>query len=133
MTVRIAAVDDWITAVKNAPEATALSRPATSLWSARRSESPARPFRPSVRWWIPSRNKPRPPTRVTTTAVSMDCPSYALIPRGNEPPALEGRLIVVSVFVGPLGELYLLAFDFLIRDQAEQVMDAVKTRASLVV
>jgi hypothetical protein len=49
MTVRMAAVEDWITAVKSAPEATALKRPATSLWSAWRSESPATPFMPSVR------------------------------------------------------------------------------------
>jgi hypothetical protein len=66
MTVRIAAVEDWITAVNTAPDITARKRPEARLWSARRSESPARPFKPSVRWWIPSRNRPIPPRSVTT-------------------------------------------------------------------
>src|SRR5262245_43483570 len=71
MTVRIAAVEDWITAVKSAPDATALKRPATSRWSARRRESPARPFMPSVRWWMPRRKRPSPPRSVTRTAESI--------------------------------------------------------------
>src|SRR5262247_1295628 len=61
ITVRMVAVEDWIATVKSAPDTTALNRPDTSVCSARRSESPARLFSPSVRWWIPSRNSPRPP------------------------------------------------------------------------
>src|SRR5215475_5462108 len=61
-----------MTAVKSAPQATALNRPETSRWSARRNESPARPFRPSVRWWIPSRNRPSPPTSVTAEVPFMN-------------------------------------------------------------
>ena len=38
MTVSVAAVEDWIATVKSAPDTTALNRPATSLWSAPRSE-----------------------------------------------------------------------------------------------
>ena len=49
MTVRMAAVDDWIRTVKTTPDAIALSGPETSRWSARRSESPARSLSPSVR------------------------------------------------------------------------------------
>ena len=49
ITVSVVAVEDRIATVKSAPEMTALNRPPTSVWSARRSESPARPFRPSVR------------------------------------------------------------------------------------
>src|SRR5215468_459391 len=72
MTVRIAAVEDWMIAVKIAPDSTALNRPDASLWSPRRSESPARPLRPSVRWWIPSRNRPSPPTSVTAEVPFMN-------------------------------------------------------------
>src|SRR5215475_8195538 len=72
MTVRMAAVEDWMIAVKTAPDSTALNGPAASRWSARRSESPARPFRPSVRWWMPSRNRPSPPTRVTAEVAFMN-------------------------------------------------------------
>src|SRR5262249_40183020 len=72
MTGGRAAVEDGMIAVKTAPDSTALSRPDASRWSARRSESPARPFRPSVRWWMPSRNSPSPPTRVTAEAAFMN-------------------------------------------------------------
>src|SRR5215468_1221147 len=72
MTVRMAAVEDWMIAVKTAPDSTALNRPDASRWSPRRSESPARPFRPSVRWWIPSRNRPSPPTSVTAEVPFMN-------------------------------------------------------------
>src|SRR5262249_49166388 len=34
----------------------------------RRRESPDRPFKPSVRWWMPSRNRPTPPNSFTMTA-----------------------------------------------------------------
>src|SRR6516165_828535 len=71
ITVRIVAVEDWIATVKSAPDTTALNRPDTSVCSARRSESPARLFSPSVRWWIPSRNRPRPPSTFTKAAASM--------------------------------------------------------------
>ena len=72
MTVRIAAVEDCTSAVKTTPDTIALNRPEISLCSALRSESPARSFRPSVRWWMPSRNRPRPPRRVTADKVFMD-------------------------------------------------------------
>jgi hypothetical protein len=49
MTVNVVAVEDWIATVKSAPETIALSLPATSACKMRRSESPARPFNPSVR------------------------------------------------------------------------------------
>src|SRR5215470_11019532 len=71
ITVRIVAVEDWIATVNSAPDTTALNRPDTSVCSARRSESPARLFSPSVRWWIPSRNRPRPPSTFTEAAASM--------------------------------------------------------------
>src|SRR6516165_2218529 len=61
------------TAVKMAPETTALKRLDTSRCIARRSESPASPFRPSVRWWIPSRNRPSPPRSVTVAVAFIDC------------------------------------------------------------
>ena len=73
ITVIMAAVEDCITAVKMAPETTALKRLDTSRCIARRSESPASPFRPSVRWWIPSRNRPSPPRSVTVEEVVIDC------------------------------------------------------------
>src|SRR5262249_22838438 len=74
MTVRMAAVEDWMTAVKIAPDSTALNRPDASRWSPRRSESPAGPFRPAVRWWIPSRNRPSPPRSVTAEEAFMNDP-----------------------------------------------------------
>ena len=49
MTVRIAAVEDWMTAVNAAPDAMARSFPEARRCSQRRSESPARPRSPSVR------------------------------------------------------------------------------------
>jgi hypothetical protein len=49
ITVRLAAVEDWIAAVNSTPDRIALNRPPTSLWRVRRQASPARPFKPSVR------------------------------------------------------------------------------------
>ena len=50
MTVRLAAVEDWIAAVNSTPDTIALKWPPTSFWRVRRNASPARPFKPSVRW-----------------------------------------------------------------------------------
>src|SRR6516164_6129081 len=71
MTVRMVAVEDCVATVRSAPDATALNRVETNRWSVRRKESPERPFRPSVRWWIPSRNRPIPPRSFTTPEVFM--------------------------------------------------------------
>ena len=92
MTVRLAAVEDWIAAVNSTPDTIALKWPPTSLCRVRRSASPARPFKPSVRWWIPSRNRPSPPTSVTAAAVSMEGPPLLGLRHGPQYFAGTNRL-----------------------------------------
>jgi hypothetical protein len=92
MTVRLAAVEDWIAAVNSTPDTIALNRPPTSLCSVRRSASPARPFKPSVRWCIRSRNRPSPPTSVTAAAVSMAKPPFFGFHPGHQYFAATNRL-----------------------------------------
>src|SRR5262245_16708337 len=58
---------------------------------------------------------------------------FALILRRNKAPRLERCLVVVGSFHRALGELHLLARHLLVRDQTEEVTDAVEARAPLVV
>jgi hypothetical protein len=92
MTVRLAAVEDWIAAVNSTPDRIALKWPPTSLCRVRRNASPARPFKPSVRWWMPSRNRPSPPTSVTAAAASMAQPPLPGLRRGPQYFAATNRL-----------------------------------------
>src|SRR5262245_865079 len=101
MTVRMAAVEDWITAVKSAPDATALNRPATRRWRARRSESPASPLMPSVRWWMPSRKRPSPPRSVTQVPVTASLLGLELLARRRE-------LLLLGGVDGRIGEVEVL-------------------------
>src|SRR5262245_42182422 len=98
MTVRMAAVEDWITAVKSAPAATALNRPATRRWSVRRSESPASPLMPSVRWWMPRRKRPSPPRIVTVVLVTASLLGLELLARRRE-------LLLLGGVDGGIGEV----------------------------
>src|SRR5262249_32126192 len=56
-----------------------------------------------------------------------------LILRRNKASGFERCLVVVSSLLRTLGELHLLTRDFLVRDQTEQVTDAVEARAPFVV
>src|SRR5215471_7221001 len=58
---------------------------------------------------------------------------FALVLRGNKPPCLERCLVVVGSFHRAHGDLHLLTQHLFVRDQTEQVTDAVEARAPLVV
>src|SRR5688572_18013582 len=78
----------------------------------------------------------RPTATVTKAVVSLGRPvalRRRAVPVGHELPPLQRRLVVVRVLRLPAGQLDLFALYLLVGDHAQQVPDAVKAGALLVV
>src|SRR5688572_9880531 len=55
------------------------------------------------------------------------------VPFLNEAPTVQRRLVVIAMLVGALGQLYLVTFDFLIRNDRQKVRYDVQPTSALVV
>src|SRR5215467_12884486 len=71
--------------------------------------------------------------RETDLRFRKNCKYIWLVLSGNEPPALKGRLVVVSSLHRALRKLHPLALHLLVRNQTEQVTDTVEARPPFVV
>src|SRR5215831_16793756 len=67
------------------------------------------------------------------TPPTMELSAMVSVPFWHEPPAPQGRLVVIRVLGGALGHGHLVPGRLVVRDQTQEMRNAVQTRPALVV